>query len=142
MYGQDSVYLLDGCSQTYIDSLSKQLIQGRQVFQNKAGGLCPVEGSLEIFEVLEDNVQTIDDNPVYRIKEGSKVINLENDWEVEDASFKYMNERFGRFNYSYITDLKTLHDRQYKEIFNKFIKQGGEYVYVYTTGSDVEQMYE
>lgn len=141
-FGLDAVYLLPNSSKTYIDSLTSMLVRGYQVFQNRSGGLCPVEGTLEILEVIEDYLTEIKEDASYKIAENSKVINLENDWELENKSVDYMNERFTPWSYSYIKDLKTVTESQYKRIFKKFKEQGGEYVYVYTTGIDVEQMYE
>ncbi|HSE99778.1 MAG TPA: hypothetical protein VLA48_02690 [Nitrososphaeraceae archaeon] len=136
------IYSLGNSSGIYLKSLTSQLMQGREVFQNKNGGLCPVEFSLEVLEVLEDNLSKIEDDPTYSIRENSKVINLENDWYLESKALDYMNKRFGNYTYSYIKDLKTTSEASYKYIFKKFKEQGGEYIYVYTTGIDVEQMYE
>ena len=101
-----------------------------------------MEDSLEILEVLEDNLTKIEAEASYSVRKDSKVINLENDWCLEDEAISFMNKRFGHYKYSYIKDLRTTSEGSYKSIFKKFKEQGGEYVYVYTTGIDVEQMYK
>lgn len=141
-YNVNTIYTLGNSSETYIKSLSSQLEKGRQVFQNSNGGLCPVEFSLEILEVLEEGLNKIEDEATFKIKKDSKVINLENDWSLEGKAVDYMNKRFKPYTFSYIKDLKSTRECQYKSIFKEFKNQGGEYIYVYTTGIDVEQMYK
>lgn len=142
-YDVNTIYTLGNSSEVYIRTLSSQLEKGTQVFQNSNGGLCPVKGSLEIVEILENELTELEEEASYKIGENSKVINLENDWCLEDNAINFMEKRFGAYKtFSYIKDLKATRKHQYQNIFKQFKQQGGEYVYVYTTGIDVEQMYE
>jgi len=135
---QNPIYLLGECSEMYLKTLTSQLIKGEQMFMNAVGGLCPVEGSLEIVE-MEDFTE-FPNPPKYYISNNSEVINLENDFELEKTACEYMNKNFK--GYSYITDMKSYSDRDFEGVFKKFKEQGGTKVYVYTTGIDHEQMYE
>lgn len=139
--GINPIYNLGICSEEYLNTLRSQLVKGRTVFMNKNGGLCPVEGTLEILEIIEDSA-IFKKYPKYYIGKAPKVINLENDFEIESVARDYMRKTFGDSHYAHITDMKTLSEREFNKIFKEFVEKGGEYVYVYTTGLDYEQMYE
>lgn len=132
------IYQLGNASDLYIKTLFKLLSKGA-VFMNCNGGLCTLDGHIEV--VSTESFDSFPNPPKYYIQKGSKVINLENDFELESEARDYMNKNFDR-NYSYISDMKTYTDKDFKKVFSEFREQGGEVVYVYTTGIDYQQMYE
>lgn len=133
-----AIYNLGRSANVYMDTLISMLGNGRTVFMNPAGGLCPVQGTLKILE--SEDIEVFPTEAKYYIGKNSKVINLENDFELENEATDYMRTNFK--SYSYIKDMKVLTDTQFLNIFNEFVAQGGDTVYVYTTGVDYEQMYE
>jgi hypothetical protein len=138
--GTNPIYMLGDCSEAFLNTALTMIARQGSVFMNSSGGLCPVDGTLEILEVLEET-NDFEKQVKFWMGKNSKVINLENDFEIERASREYMRNRFGE-NYAYIVDMKALPEREFIKIFTNFVEEGGKYVYVYTTGIDVEQMYE
>lgn len=136
--GQNPIYLLGEASATYITTLLKLLAKGYTVFLNPSGGMCVLD---ETFEIIEsEDFAGFTKEAKYYIGKDSEVINLENDFELEDEATDFMRKNFK--NYSYIKDMKVLSEYQFIQIFKEFSDQGGTTVYVYTTGMDFEQMYE
>lgn len=112
------------------------------VFINSVGGLTPV--TKDIIEIIEST--PIEEIPISRpqplIRKKTKVINLENDPELENVSKDYMENFLKDNKFSCITEMRDFNYNELVEIFNDFKNKGGEIVYVYTTGGDVQQMYE
>ena len=137
--GDNPIYHLGDCGDQYLIGLIKIINEGEKVFINPNGGYCSLKsGSINVLSVEE--IDHYSNDVHYYIDKKSKVINLENDAEIEYEAREYMNKNFNR-NYSFITELRLLNDRKLKQIFNEFTKIGGNTVYIYTTGRDVEQMY-
>lgn len=76
----------------------------------------------------------------YTIKENTQYINLENDPELEERTRQYLGERDA--NYSHILNLHKFSKANLVKVFTEFKANGGSIVHVYTTGTNVPQMYE
>ena len=120
-------------------ALAGLMDSGSSVVINRRGGYFPFDP--ESMEILQRNPlvpQTLDDHIVLR--ESTKIINLENDPDLEAYSVSYMSKIDP--NYSYITNLHKFDLETLAEVFTRFKELGGETVFVYTTGINVAQMYE
>lgn len=135
---KNPIYYLDGAVKDKIEKFISYLTIGKKILINNAGGFCFLDDKLELLKIWTEVNNVKEDN--YCIVEGSKVINLENDPELEQHSINYMESNFGK--YSYVTNLRLFNKENLIKVFNEFIVSGGEILYIYTTGQDVGQMYE
>ena len=124
-------------SQMMITSILCFVAKGESVFVNEKGGICPMD-SLELIGV--EIVEAIF-TPQPTLRSG-KVINLENDPELEMPAWNFMENELKDKNFSYITELRLYDGKRLERTFKKFMEGGGDTIYVYTTGQDVDQMYE
>ena len=74
------------------------------------------------------------------LKPNSKYIILENDHEVDPEGHKILSKI--EENYSSLTALSKHSKEEIENVLKNFKENGGETVYVYTTGQNVNQMYE
>lgn len=74
----------------------------------------------------------------HKIKNETKVLNLENDSELEQESLKYLVKRDP--NYSYIKHLRSYSKAELGILMQDFVQKGGEELFIYTTASDFEQL--
>lgn len=140
------IYMLPVAIEKILTTAVKMVATGRKVFVNNNGGMCfideePAENWFWI--ELTGTSEFTSFEPVLtkvNIVKGAKVINLENDPELERHSIEYMKSRWGDF--SHVVELLLFDKARLKWVFEKFVKSGGETVYVYTTGRNQQQMYE
>ena len=98
----NSIFEIESASCSWMNTLISILSRGYQVFVNEKGGMCPIDDNLKI--VKYNKVGKIETPVMYKITMGSKVINLENSWELEDVAIKYMVSNYN--SYSYITEFR------------------------------------
>lgn len=110
---------------------------GRSVFINCNGGYRPLSDKAEI---LESKVIGSQKKQIVHVAKSPSLINLENDPEIEDKTIQYFKSN--NLELSYICHLRNFTEDDLIETFNDFGKKGGYGVHVYTTGSDVDQMFE
>lgn len=137
--GKNLIYCLDSATSSLIQSLAKHLAKGA-VFLNQSGGFCP----MRLLEMVSISGVVNSDElkpPNVNIKQGSKFLILENDPQLEAKAIKICSKNLDD-SFSYIVNLRELSSLQLRRTFQQFITQGGEGLYVYTTGSDIEQLYE
>jgi len=74
----------------------------------------------------------------YLIPIGTKWLNLENDPELE----KYTHNTLSTIdtNFSYVVNLRSFNKERLEEVFTEFVSKGGQGLWIYTTGSDLEQL--
>lgn len=133
---------MDGAVNQYLDSLIK-IVQGfDKAFINVNGGIMPVKDNLMEIRNVENIKWKSDKRNSYVIRKDTKVINLENDPCLERNSKDYMEEIIKDNEYSLITELILFDKEDLKSVFKEFIEKGGETVFVYTTGRNVQQMYD
>lgn len=74
------------------------------------------------------------------INENTQYINLENDPFLEKHTIDSLSLKDE--NFSYVRNLRSFSILELTTIFNDFIKAGGHTVYVYTTATDIQQMFD
>lgn len=115
-------------------NLLRAIGEGETVIVNSSGGYTYLTDEYEILSIKDHNRYD-----TYHIGNNSKYINLENDAELEQRTIDYLSNKEDDF--SYILNLKRYNKKELCRVFKEFQSNGGETVYVYTTGIDVEQMY-
>ncbi|ASV44343.1 hypothetical protein PBI_SCTP2_328 [Salicola phage SCTP-2] len=131
-------------AQYKIESMTKWLLRGETVLINKNGGWCTPCSIIEIVDVEEYTYSEYDGEDkesYYHIGNPTKAINLENDPDLEQRTKDYFEE-INDTDPSYITNLREFSKKELIDIFNQFYENEGGHVFVYTTGVDVDQMYE
>lgn len=138
--GTNPLYEIPNALTAKMNTALKILSFFGHVFINPAGGMTTLlKGSVELiearpFEGYKENKGRIS------LVAGAKVINLENDPYLERVAVKYMKSRWDKF--SSIKELILFDKNRLQNVFESFKAKGGEVIYVYTTGRNVEQMYE
>lgn len=140
---------MDGAVNQYLDSLIKIVNNFDKAFINVNGGIMPVKDDLMEIRNVENIKWKSDKRSSYVIRKNTKVINLENDPCLERKAVDYMkevletNSKYSFENeYSFIKELILFDKEDLKNVFEEFIEKGGETVFVYTTGRNVQQMYD
>lgn len=132
------LYEIDSLIQTKLMNMMKEIVKGEVVLVNMNGGYCTFS---EDYHTILCEVE-FDDTPkdTSVINKNTKYINLENDPELEKRTIEYLSQQDK--NYSYVLNLRNYDVAALTEIFKSFVQNGGEVVYVYTTGLDVQQMFD
>jgi hypothetical protein len=131
------IYHLDSASSQKFMNLSQTISRYGSVLINANGGYCHMVDSFEIIEEVDYDLDT-EERLTYTLKENTKYLNLENDPFLENHTKNYLR-RLDR-NYSFIVNLRSFSNNELIKVFKEFILNGGHTLYVYTTGSDVNQM--
>lgn len=138
IFGGRPIMEFDKISNSKCVAILGQIHKGHKVLINKVGGWCPVMESIHtILEVSEYSPKS--DRKVV-INSGTQYINLENDPKLEKRTIQYLSSVDK--NYSYVLRLCEFSKEELVKIFEEFKLAGGRTVYVYTTGSNVHQMWE
>ena len=101
---------------------------------NKSGGYKPIHQ----YDDLENVRNFVFCEHDVLIRENTKYINIENDSELENEAIGFLESVDD--NYSYVLNLRSYGKETLTNIFREFYGHNGKYIYVYTTGSDIEQM--
>lgn len=125
-------------AQQKINRIKQHISNGETVIVNMKGGYCFLDKNTEILSVDE---YVRKDKRVYHIGENTKIINLENDPELEKRTIEYFEEQNDN-NPSYILNLRSFSKSDLIKVFTEFQEKGGSQVYVYTTAMDIPQMRE
>ena len=112
--------------------------KGMKVLINKVGGWCYLHSDYHEVLGYKEYVPSSERKAV--INENTQYINLENDPTLEKRSIEYLSSVDE--NYSYVLRLIEYSDEELAIVFKQFIAFGGHTVYVYTTGSNVNQMWD
>lgn len=137
--GNNPLYQLIPSVHLKIDAIRRGLVRGDRILANKDGGYMPyVEKLVEIVSI-EDGLL---DDTIKKdlIRPNSKWIVLENDFVLPDQSLVFLKEMDKSFSIVY--DLRGHSDSQLEGALRQFKFNGGSTVFVYTTGLDVQQMYD
>jgi hypothetical protein len=109
------------------------------ILVNKNGGFMPLER--DQYTILETYDTVIHSKaPQDEMNEKNRWIVLENDYMLPQESQTFLQKMDP--NFSIVFDLRGHKEDRLFKTFEWFKKHGGEVVFVYTTGLDVEQMYE
>ena len=118
-------------------ALIDYLMRDETLLVNDKLGYCVLTDDIEVLGEWE---WQLDKTKFYSIVPGSRCINLENDETLEQHTRDYFAAKGEPF--SYITSLHRFDKEELVEIFKRFKAAGGSVVYVFTTGSNVAQMYD
>lgn len=135
--GKSPLLEMDGLIQQKFLNMADNISKGRKLLVNQLGGYCFMTDDVNILS--EDSFETAF-QLTYTIKANTQYINLENDPELEDRTCQYLGERDP--NYSHILNLHKFSNDDLVKVFTEFKENGGSIVHVYTTGTNVPQMYE
>jgi len=119
---------------TKLQNMATMLDQGETLLVNTVGGYCMYDD--EYHTIISESEFVTPDTHV--IKKSTKYINLENDPELESHVVNYLKPIDP--NFSYVKKLRDYPCARLTEVLKEFKQNGGEVVYVYTTGLDVPQM--
>lgn len=136
--GTNPLFEIDGLVQTKLINMMKLINAGEKVIVNKNGGYCNLSPKLHTVLSISDHADEAEETVF--IKNNTAYINLENDPVLEKRTIQYLSEKDP--NFSYVLRLRDHDVSALTEIFKKFKINGGRVVYVYTTGIDINQMYE
>lgn len=135
--GKSPLLEMDGLIQQKFLNMADNISKGRKLLVNPLGGYCFMTDDVNILS--EDSFETAF-QLTYSIKANTQYINLENDPELEERTRQYLGERDP--NYSHILNLHKFSKDDLVKVFTEFKENGGSIVHVYTTGTNVPQMYE
>ena len=116
-------------------NLKNAVSSGRIVLINKKGGYQYFDESTCEILAFSDSF----DEDIIKIPENSKYLVLENDMLLDETAKEYLNSI--NCNPTIITELRTYPMLKLAETLKKWIKQGGETVYAYTTAIDTQQLF-
>ncbi len=135
--GTNPLWEVDNIVFTKVGNMLEYILRGDTLIVNSKGGYSPLK---EGFEIIERSIWEEDKTKWVSLKEGTKYMNLENDSELESHTKKRLSTIDP--NYSYVVNLREFNGDELAGIFSDFQERGGETVYVYTTGSDIQQMWD
>lgn len=133
------LYYIERAASRKIDAFAAALVRGNKVLVNNAGGyMLHVEGMTEIINVFEKDPKTGAPNDV--LVAGSKWIVLENDWTLPTETKNFFAKQ--AIPYSVVYDLRGHSKPRLVAVLKQHRANGGDSVFVHTTGLDVPQMFE
>jgi len=140
------IYRIGGAALKKIERLRSILADGKIPIINNAGGYMWIGDGIdaEIVETYDKDPDT--GAPKNVMRAGSKVVVLENDWDLPQESREYLYRTYGKTNngqgmFSIVYDLRGHTHERLVAFLKEFKAKGGEKVFVYTTGLDVPQMF-
>lgn len=137
LHGKNPIFELDNIINKRFSNMLAEILDGKQVLINSAGGYCFM---LPEWEVETEEPVYLGWLPTHVINDQTRYINLENDPELEGHTRRYLGQRDPA--YSYVLNLCKYTKQALVDVFTEFKAKGGQIVYVYTTGMNVPQMYE
>lgn len=137
MNSKSPVFEIDGLIQQKFLTMADHIAKGKTLLVNPLGGYCSMPDDVAI---LSETPFETSFQKTYVINEGTRYINLENDPELEERTRQYLGQQDPEF--SYVLNLHKFSKSDLVEVFSEFKTKGGEVVHVYTTGTNVPQMYE
>ena len=141
LHGRNPILEFDSHFNKLQQGMVKTLMSGRNVIINPNGGYFGSDDESIVIREWDEQPSNPD---TYHIAWGCKIINLENDECLEPRTLEYMksHDYNSKEEFSYITEFHRYDTEALTEIFLKFYGAGGDEVYVYTTGINVNQMYD
>lgn len=136
--GVNPIYKVDSCLAEISNNKVESFIKYGNILLNKVGGYCHYDPSFMKIEHVKDYKPSDKISKLKVIKEGTDYLNLENDPELE----LYTKDFLKHTNFSYITCLREFSEEDLEKAMREFVSKGGHTLWMYTTGSDVEQMYD
>lgn len=137
MHNKSPLLEMDGIIQQKYLNMADKIAKGQKLLVNPLGGYCTMGDDVAI---LSETTFETAFQLTYTINKNTQYINLENDPELEERTRQYLGERDP--NYSHILNLHKFSKDDLIKVFTEFKENGGSIVHVYTTGTNVPQMYE
>lgn len=125
------------------DRMRSSIKEGIPVLVNREGGYCFFrEDYHELVSDLEDANM---DCEFHQICNRAEIINLENDPSTERYTLDHFRElrkdKYSTDDLSTICHLRMYEDKQLLSLLKKFVRNGGDTLFQYTTAMDVDQMF-
>lgn len=136
--GTNPIYEVGPLVDSKIANMLKYVAKGEIILVNSNGGYCPFTENYH--EIIEESEHVAVREQTHVINKDTKYINLENDPVLEKHTIEYLGTVDP--NYSHVCQLRNYTIEELTNVFNEFQANGGDTVYVYTTGMDIPQMYE
>lgn len=123
-------------------NMLKNAIKNGPIIINSKGGWQPLnaEEHNTISKEAITNLSLLDHSVDIRLNKNSKFLNLENDPQLEQYTLNELPKLDKHF--SYVTNMRLFSNEKLASVINDFKRRGGVGLWVYTTGSDIEQMKE
>lgn len=136
------LYRIETAAAAKIAAFRRALGRDHHILVGSAGGyMFHMPGRTEILETYDKRPESGAPKPF--VRPGNKIIVLENDWTIPSESRAFLDRRSGGWtNWSNIVGLRDYTHEQLVELLRQFKTDGGEEVFVYTTGADVPQMFD
>lgn len=137
--GQNPIYLIASQLSKKTCTMLKLLECSNGILVNSAGGY---QYFKENFHTIVSESSFVDNSKeeYITINQNTQYINLENDPFLEKHTVDFLSKKDK--NFSYVRNLRSFSIEELTTIFNDFIKAGGHTVYVYTTATDIQQMFD
>jgi hypothetical protein len=135
--GTNPIYEAGPLVEGKIRHMCEHIEQGEKILVNSNGGFCMLTND---YKILSEQEAEFDEPFEVAIHADTKYINFENDPNLEPNAINYLNKV--DTNYSYVTRLHNISVERLEQILLDFQAEGGEVVYVYTTGINLNQMYD
>lgn len=114
-------------------NMFNSILDGKKLIVNSLGGYCFL--THDDYEIIDSYSKKM----TYKIDNGTKFINLENDPTLEDFTINHLSKLDK--NFSYILEASSLSKDELFDILIKFKNAGGIGIWQYTTASNIEQLY-
>lgn len=125
---------LDRLLESKYNHMAECIMEGGVILANDAGGYCRFEDGYHTLVSLDGEKSTMPES--HYISPHAHVMNLENDPKLET----YVTDKIQ--NLSHVTNLRLYNEKDLRAVLQLFYERGGRKIFQYTTGSDVDQMYE
>jgi hypothetical protein len=123
-----------------IEAMRLCIQRGETLIVNENGGFMPHNDSdIDILNVYDQEIMEKTERKSV-IQDDTQWLVLENDLVLPKESAEFLKRTDPKF--SAIYDLRGYGPEQFRKLLETFKQKGGHTVFVYTTGLDVQQMYE
>lgn len=141
MEGGNPLLKLDDVINQKYRAMINCLLKGQSILVNKVGGWFPFgkEVNMIRIEPFEYKPELHYYIPKKSKDKQTKYINIENDPELEEYTYKHLRKLDP--NFSNIRNAIHWRREDFLKVLKEFKQQGGKGLWIYTTGLDVDQMY-
>ena len=136
--GKNPIYLLASQYSNKMLAMLRLLEVSDGILINSVGGYRDYQK--DIHTIVSEKPLLNKKDEYITINQNTQYINLENDPFLEKHTISTLSEKDE--NFSYICNLRSFSIEELTTIFTYFINAGGHTVYVYTTASDIQQMFD
>ena len=136
--GVNPIYSVDKYQCSISQNKLNTLLEHGNVLINGVGGYTHYDPEYMVV-LSKKEMKPIDQlKNFYHIPSGTKYLNLENDPELEEYTQNTLSTI--DVDFSYVVNLRSFSKERLEEVFTEFVSKGGQGLWIYTTGSDLEQL--